>query len=430
MTMVQPAQSFGRRVAGLRPLLPGAVAYAGSSATLILGSIAQLLAFAILARSLGPEQFGGLLTITAITNVALNLVGFGANEPMVRRIAVDPQLYPKMLGHNLVLSAGSAIFVLPATTVAIAAYTHISQHQALPVATALAFALANAVFLRFVLVAEQAFIARRQFGAANLVNLGLGLSRISTAALACLVFGVDNLSAWALWHLSGLALLSAGCALGIAPLGRPLWTIRIEDLRQGFYFQIAQLGLALRQTIDILVLGLVAPAPVVGNFGIARRIVEASYLTVNALYRITYPRLSAAMAAGNEAGREMALKVAAAALVIAMATAVSIYLCAPALPAVFGANYEASVGFVRALCFVLIPYALWTVGAESLGASASQGKRAMLINSSILGVAAVALLTYLFGTDGTIVAIYSVDIALAGAFWWVVLLTTAERDRL
>lgn len=426
--MAPTAKAFARRVAVLRTMLPGTFAYAGSSAALILGSIAQLLAFAVLARSLGPAQFGVLLTITATTNLGLNLVGLGANEPMVRRVAVDPQVYPKMLGHNLILSAATALIVFPVTTAVIAGYTQASQQQSLPVATALAFAFANTVLLRFVLVSEQAFIGRKLFGAANLVNLAVGLVRIATAALACLVFKVQDLSAWALWHLAGYLMLACASAVAIAPLGRPLWTIRTQDLRQGFYFQLAQLGLALRQTVDILVLGLVAPASVVGNFGIARRIADASYLTVDALHRITYPKLAVAMGPGLNAGRPMALRVAAAALAISFATAVGVYVFAPLLPAIFGQQYEPSVGFVRALCWIVIPYALWDIGAEALGASANHGTRASLINASVLGVVLIAAMTYLFGPSGTIVAIYVVDSALAVAFWWTVL-NLSKRER-
>jgi hypothetical protein len=45
--------------------LPLALSYFGSTASLVVSSGAQLLTFAILARHLGVEQFGLLMTITA-----------------------------------------------------------------------------------------------------------------------------------------------------------------------------------------------------------------------------------------------------------------------------------------------------------------------------------------------------------------------------
>lgn len=411
----------GWRLGGREVRLADVLAYAGSSASLVLGSGAQLVAFAILARSLGPEQFGALLTITIITGIAINFVGLGASEPMVRRVAVDPALYPRMLGHNLILGSASGLLVCPLTAIVLALYTASAGHGTLGMGTMLAFAFANTILLHIVLLSEQAFISRGQFGAANGVNVGLGTTRVATAALGCLAFGVDDLASWARWHLAGYAVLALLCICAVRPLGRPDWGIRREDLRQGFFFQIAQLGLMLRQGVDILVLGLVAPAALVANFGIARRIADTSYLTVNALHRIMYPRLAVAMKSGLVSGRWLALRVAAAAFAIALATSVGVYLLAPLLPVIFGPGYEGSVPFLRALCFVLIPYALWTVGAETLGASAHHGLRAMLIGIGILGVALIALATYLFGTTGTIITIYCVECVLAFGFWWLIL---------
>lgn len=416
-----PGKRRGARLARLIRSAPQLLEYAGSTAGLLFGSVSQLVSFAILARSLGPTQFGELLTITAITTIALNIVGLGSSEPMVRRVAVEPALYGAMLGHNLILSAGTAALVFPLSAVAIWLYTHASEQTALPAATTVAFAFANTVLLRGVLMCEQAFIARGAFGYSNFVNVALGTARLMTAALACLVFGVADLESWALWHLGGYVLLAAGCVAMVAPLGRPVWTLRRQDIHQGLYFLLGQLGMTLRQTTDILVLGLVAPSSVVGNFGIARRIADTSYVTINALDRIMYPRLAVAMAPGLSAGRPMAVKVAMAALLIALATAAGVFILAPVLPLIFGADYANSVGYVRALCFVVIPYGLWAIGAEALGASAHQGMRAMLINAGIVGVLLIAVMTFLFETTGTIIAVYIVDISLAVAFWWFIL---------
>lgn len=415
------AESAGWRLGGRRVRLADVLAYAGSSASLVLGSGAQLIAFAVLARSLGPDQFGALLTITIITGIAMNFVGLGASEPMVRRVAVEPALYPRMLGHNLILGAASGILVCPLTAVILVLYAASAGQETLGIGTMLAFAFANTILLHIVLLSEQAFIARGQFGAANGVAMALGATRVVTAGLACLVFGVDDLASWARWHLAGFAVLTLLCIGAMRPLGWPDWGVRRQDLRQGFYFQIGQLGLMLRQGIDILVLGLIAPAALVANFGIARRIADTSHLTVNALHRIMYPRLAVAMKSGLVAGRGLALRVAAAAFAIALATAIGVYVLAPLLPVVFGPGYEGSVAFVRALCFALVPYALWTVGAEVLGASAQHGLRAILIGVGLVGVALIAAATYLFGTTGTIVTIYVVECVLAFGFWRLIL---------
>src|SRR5437868_13087856 len=92
------ALRFGR-------LMPMGLSYFASGGSLVMASAAQLITFAILARSLGVEQFGLFAAISAVTTVAVNICGLGATESMVRRVARDHRMYPVMLGHNLILTA-------------------------------------------------------------------------------------------------------------------------------------------------------------------------------------------------------------------------------------------------------------------------------------------------------------------------------------
>jgi O-antigen/teichoic acid export membrane protein len=98
--------------------LPMALTYFGSTASLAVSSGAQLLTFAILARHLGVEQFGLLMTITAATSLGVQLCGLGASETLVRRVANDPAIYRAALGHNLILiGASGSVLILMFTAI-------------------------------------------------------------------------------------------------------------------------------------------------------------------------------------------------------------------------------------------------------------------------------------------------------------------------
>ncbi len=77
--------------------------YGFSSASLLSASIGQLAIFAILARALGPAEFGQFVQITALTAIAIQLCGLGAGDCFMRRVSRDPAAYRDMLGHNLIL---------------------------------------------------------------------------------------------------------------------------------------------------------------------------------------------------------------------------------------------------------------------------------------------------------------------------------------
>ena len=81
-----------------RSLLSLALSYAASGGSLIIGSLAQLVTFAILARWLGVDEFSLFVAVTAIASIAVHLCGVGAMECLVRRVAQDRSMYPVDVG--------------------------------------------------------------------------------------------------------------------------------------------------------------------------------------------------------------------------------------------------------------------------------------------------------------------------------------------
>ena len=78
-----------------KPRLIGMLlSYSASSASLLIANAAQLVTFAILARSFGAEEFGRYVAFIAITSIAVHLCGLGASECLVRRVPQDPTCFP------------------------------------------------------------------------------------------------------------------------------------------------------------------------------------------------------------------------------------------------------------------------------------------------------------------------------------------------
>lgn len=401
----------------IRKRLPQVLSYAGSSVSLLGGSVAQLVAFAILARALGVEQFGVFLAITAVTNIGVQLCGLGAMEPLVRRVARDATLYPKFLGHNILLAAGSGVVITLVLMLILPRFLPDDMTTGEALWLSAAFGFTNTILLRGILLTEQVFIAHSEFMRSNVIVFGFGIIRVVTAAIAVFVFSLSSLNEWVWWHLGGHVLMLAGCYFMLRRLGTPVFELQFDEIRRGLFFCWAQMGMALRQNIDLLVLGLVASPALVGSFGVARRIADTSYLSVSALNRITYPKLSVAMEYSVGDGIAISLRVLAAAVGISIVTAVGVYLVAPVLPILFGKDYADMVPFLRAMCWVVIPFSVAAVGSEVLGASGHHGIRAMIFNATIIGSAFIGIMTYLFLATGTIIALYIVEFSLAAAFW-------------
>lgn len=405
------------------------MSYAASGGSLVIGSAAQLLTFAILARGLGVHEFSLFVALTAVANIAVHMCGLGAMECLVRRVARDRAIYPDMLGHNLILTAASGVVLVLAGAVALPFFFTLSQDPATNVAAITLMLVTNIVLVRVIVLSEQIFLAHSDFASANKVVVGFALARTVAAALACLVFGVASVAGWAWWQFACHVLVALACWAAVKRLGRPHYRLVREELPLGLYFSIPFILRAVRQNADMLILSLVATAEIVSSYSVARRMLESSYLSVEALNRLIYPGSAKASAAGLHHALPRVRKVLAAATVISIAAAVAVFVLAPVLPLLFGRDFVSLVSFVRILCWVVVPLAIWSVAMEALGASGHQGVRATVMGlGSLLGAGLAALATWYAPPTGTFVSFYVIEIAMVLASWGA-LLRLVRRDR-
>jgi len=409
--------------------LPMLITYLGASMSLVAGSVMQLISMAILARAMGVAQFGLYLSMMALSTFALELIGLGSIEALLRRVARDKSIYPVALGHSLILAALTAMVICPALLILLPFWVHNLSGTDLDTLAIAVFAIGNTLILHLVLLTEKIFIAQGQFFRANLVNLSLAASRLCAAALACLVFSVTSLSSWIEWQVASYIVVLIGCVFAVRGLGMPQWVIMREELSKGFYYCVSSAVMTLKQGIDVIILGLVAGPAVVGAFGLARRIIDTSSLMLVAFFRVVYPMLARAMENGISSGLNLAFKVLTAVVGIAVCTVIGLYIVAPLCPLVFGPQFEVAVPYLYQLAWILIAYAISSTAADALGASGQHGVRAVAYCFTTIGIVVVGLLTYFYSTTGTIIGIYITEFAMAAGFWAAVLYLVRREAR-
>lgn len=411
-------RQFQSRLAALRNFAPVGLSYIASSGSLVAANAAQLLTFAILARSLGPSQFGLFVQFTAVTSIAIHLCGLGASDCLVRRVAQQPSMYPIMLGHNLLLigATGAALVALGLAVlprwIALTpdAYGNL-------MATGLLL-VTNIVLVRVILLAEQIFIAHSRLADANRAVVGYAGARTITTALACFVFGVTTVEGWAAWQFAGNAVVVLWYALWLRRLGAPRFVLARDEIWLGVLFSSQFLARAVRQNSDLFIIGLVSSIEVVGSYGVARRIMDSSYLSIEAMNRMVYPKIAAASVGGVHHAMPGAMRILVAAVGVGTFTALGIFVAAPYLPYLFGHEYTSLVTFVRIMSGMAILIAIWAVAMDVLGASGHQGPRATIVNSvNLLGAGLVAWATWKAPPMGTLAALYVIEIGTVAATW-------------
>ncbi len=401
-----------------RSLLPMILSYAASGGSLVVSSAAQLATFAVLARWLGVHEFSLFVAITAIANIAVHMCGLGGMECLVRRVARDRSIYPAMLGHNILLTSASGAVLVAAGAVVLPFFFTLSPNPATNAAVIALMLVTNIVLVRVIVLSEQIFIAHGEYASANAVVVGFALTRTAAVVLACVGFGVTSVAAWAIWQFAAHVLVALACLGFIRRLGRPIFRIVREELPQGLYFSIPFILHAVRQNADLLVLSLVASAEIVSSYSLARRMLESSYLAVEALNRLLYPVLARAAADGLHNAVPRVRKVLTAASVIGIATAVAMYLLAPVLPYIFGHDYVSLVPFVRILCWLVVLLGVRSVALEALGAAGYQAQRAAVMGvGSLAGAMLAAWATWYAPPIGTFVSFYIIEFMMVIASW-------------
>ncbi len=405
-----------------KPRLTGMLlSYGASSASLLIANAAQLVTFAILARSFGAEEFGRYVSFIAITSIAVHLCGLGASECLVRRVPQNPKCFPSIFGHNIILTIISGSVLVALGTAILPQFFSFSETPAQSVWTTFQLLLTNVVLVRLIMLGESIFLAHSRYNAANASVVGFAIVRTVTATLACVVFEVSSVESWATWQLAAhlITLILYACfALRIA---RPKYVVDREEVRLGLLFATPFIFRAVRQNVDLLVLGFVAGPEVVGSYGVARRITDSSYMAIDALNRLVYPRLAIASKQGIHHAFRLTIRILGVAISLGLAAAITIYLAASFMPLIFGPEYVSLPHFLKIMAWLIVFIAIWSIAVDLLGAAGRHSSRAWVLNlSNGIGAVLIGLAAWVWPPYGIFIAAYMIEFTIVLAAWLVV----------
>lgn len=392
--------------------------YIASTGSLATGLVAQTVAFIILARSLGAEQYGLMTIVLTAATLGLMCCGLGSGEMMRRRVARDPAEYPRALGHAICILGLTSTVIAVITTAVLAHLVVVHPDPIRNVAVLFALVVSAQGLTAWISLAEKIFLAFNEYRAANLVNVGSGIARVLTVSLACLAFGVADVKGWAAWQLGSSLVMAGLCAVAIAPYGAPRLGVLRDEIGKGLTISLSSLLISFRQNVDILVLSSVVSPSVIGLYGVARSIVAMASVVSHSFDRLVYSRLVVAGAKGAGATLDLAKRYAGMILPITLATSIALYLVAPLLPIAVGQQYAGAAPMLQVLCWMLCLTGLQFLAADSL--NAADKHKARFASEGIfngLGAAIVAILTLQFALPGMLAALYISSILIVAALW-------------
>jgi O-antigen/teichoic acid export membrane protein len=239
----------------------------------LLGKLATLAVYAVLAREGGESEVGVLVLALAFCQIATMPVDVGIDRVFLREVVANPSEYPRrfaeVLGVKLALAAPMIVVALAVSL----AYDDVVRNS---IAILLfAFLLESLMrTLHFAFVAfERSDLLARCVVLQRLIAAVLGIGAIAAG------FGVVGVAAgYALGVVAGLAW---SVVLLREQIGAPHWRPTIQGWRRrarlSLPFATQDIFTVLLFKLDAIVLSILATEAIVGRYGSAYRLLESTF---------------------------------------------------------------------------------------------------------------------------------------------------------
>lgn len=369
----------------------------------------------LLARALGPSDFGGYAAAASLASFFSMFSGLGAGPLHVRDVAHARLPYEASL--NLTIHRVSWTF-LPLTAVAVCCAWFVVPHNVAPLAVVI-IVLGETMNYAGSDVAVRVLQARERYTAMTLVVCATPALRVVIAA-AMTAAGILSLFSWA------LVSLSTGALICMVIFGAWAWRMRgnlgthaslFHDSFAGLGFAVATAASRVHGDADKVILARLVSTATAGTYTVAYRLTDIFLLPINAGVERLLPILFKQGRHGlRRSMRDSANRIG---FVLAFALALSgcVFVAAPLLPWILGRAYLEAVPIARTLSAVPFTLTCWII-LRTLAATAGYERSTGIFElaGAVFNIGASIALVVAWGWLGAVAATYLTHIAMTGTF--------------
>lgn len=391
----------------------------------IVKLVGQLGYFLLVARALGPHDYGVVASVTALLMVFGSFAGWGSDHILIRHVTAAPERFGAYFGN--------ALFQTVATALPLGLIVYVAQDVTIgmaPLAFA-AFAVGELFFVRLHVLAVSCFMAFERGGDLMVLNAGFSLLRLVASGAAIAFSSPLDIAMWAHWYLAG-AFLSGVLALGYTMwrLGLPRWYFARGELGLGFHFCLSFTADGAIRDIDKPIVAYLAGPVVAGLYNAAFRIVDAAGMPLRALTASFYARFFKHGHNGLEQSFQFALRVLPLTLGYTLFAGIALTLGADYLPLILGDKFSAAVPVATCLAFAPVFNGLSAIGGDILTSTGRQRTRALVIAClSVSPALLCCLLVPRYGAMGAAYASLGSSALVAATIWFMVMRSRRRAAR-
>jgi O-antigen/teichoic acid export membrane protein len=392
--------------------------------------ILQAAYFIIIARVLGPDQYGAFVGATSFVAILAPFSSLGSGNLLVKAVSRNKKLFREYWGNALfrIFTSGLAFGGMCMLLYPIFLPKEISG-------TLVALAIfADLICLRLLEVCGQAFQSVLWLKKTAQLNLLPQVSRLIAAIVLWKFFPEPDALQWTILYVIGTTLTSSLAVYWVQKqLGKPklaLWRIKPE-LKEGFYFSIGLSSQTIYNDIDKAMLTRLATLSDAGVYAAAYRLIDVAFVPVRSLLGAAYTRFFRHGASGISGSLQFAKRLIPVAGGYGVVAGIALYLGAPVVQYVFGSEYAGTVDALK--CLSIIPFlkSMHYFAADALTGAGFQSLRSMMqISVALLNVSLNLWLIPAYSWQGAAMASLASDGLLVVGLWSIVLFQFHRQGQL
>lgn len=373
------------------------------------GIAASLANFLLLARLIGPADYGLVAAAWALVLTLGPILTFGADRLVVRDISGSGRDPAEALTASLLTVLGGT---------GVAAVVIVVLHPlVLPQVPFLLLASIAVADISSVAVAACLLSLCFATGiprAGGLLTIGVALGKISAVVAFALLDGEDPV-VWALLYAGfSLGLVVVELTWAFRRFGRPVrGDYRfLPRAREGLAYSGNQAATMVQNDSDKIVLVRSGYAEETGLYSVAYRLATTAYMPVLAVLTSTYPKFFAVGASGGlTATAALARRLALPLLAYGVVVAVALVVVAPLVPVLVGEQYRGSVPLLMALSVLPLLRVGQVLAGDALTGAGRQGTRTRCFaGSAALNLALNLAFTPQYGVAAALAATFAAEL--------------------
>jgi O-antigen/teichoic acid export membrane protein len=345
----------------------------GSAITMAL----QAAYFVIIARALGPGQYGAFVGVAALIAAISPFSVLGVGAVMIKNVSRDRGCYRESFGNAILVTCGLGVILLILLFFA----SSFILSAKIPKALVLLVGVSDLFFGGMVILAGYAFQAFEMMG--QTARLGAIQSGLRAAGALAMLFSFSQSSAlsWGVFYLGASSLASAyAFTVVVRRWGYPklaLSRLRSEIV-EGVSFSIGASSAAFYNNIDKPLLVRLGPLNAAGFYAIAYRVVDLAFQPVAALQASAFAKFFQHGSGGIVRSVHYARRLLAVGAGYGLLAGCGLFFGASMFPRIFGRQFSGSVEVLQWLSPLVLFRAAHYCYSNALTGADFQGLRSCI----------------------------------------------------